>query len=123
MTELDAEMPQDVWEAIEGPDGVGIPATFKVVTKSRDPVAGTVTDIDSQNVVRKISPPVGYDKEFVDGVSVLATDEQALVAAKGITFTPVAGMELTYGTETRRIESVKPHRSGTLIAAYELQLR
>lgn len=120
MTELDAELPQDVFDTIQE---LGVAAIFSIVTKTRDPVAGTVTPVDNGTVARKVTPPVGYDKEFIDGTSVLATDEYVLVAALNLTFTPEEGMMISVVGGTRRIESVKPHRSGELVAAYELQLR
>lgn len=120
MTELDGELPQDVFETIEE---IGVAASFSIVVKTRDPVAGTVTAVDNGTASRKVTPPVGYDKEFVDGTSVLATDEYVLVAALNLPFTIEEGMEISLVGGTRRVESIKPLRSGELVAAYQLQLR
>jgi len=125
MTELDGEVPQDVLDAIDGKDGVGVPASFSRETTSYNPATGAVAQDAASIVTRKVSPPAQFDREFINGTTVLATDLQIILPGLGLPagFEPAPGMVCEESGRKYQIISVTPLRSGTLVAAYEIQLR
>ncbi|MEK9721879.1 MAG: hypothetical protein VW405_00160, partial [Rhodospirillaceae bacterium] len=67
-----------------------------------------------------------YEKRYVDGDVVKVEDAMTLVSAEDVaaaSFTPAQGQTVTFDSVSWDVVSVKVHRSGDQVAAYELQLR
>ncbi len=120
MTSLDDKL---VPKALSLIDDFGQNATFQTVTRTYDPTTGTTTESSSVDVVRKISPPSPYVKEFDSASLTERAEMQCLVAASGLTFTPALGMDMVLTDSTRwQIVGVYPIYSGASLAAYTLLL-
>jgi hypothetical protein len=92
------------------------PPTFNPATNTA--ATGAITD-----VVRKMSPPDPYTKEWIDGKLIVLGDARSFIAASGITFTPNEGQQLTYLGVKWLILKSDPLISGDEVAAYELRIR
>jgi len=122
-TELDADLVPEVATLIN--DELGTDAVFKVLT------AGGVYQLPGSNisaptysdVTVKITPPSPFGAFLIDGDIIQSGDMKTLIAAQGITFTPVVEQRVVFASQSWRIVSVGPIYSGDLVCAYGLQLR
>ena len=121
MTALDDKL---VPKALTMITNFGKNATFKVIAGADyDPLTGEVSQDGTSNIVRKIIPPMTYERKFIDGEIVQDGDLMTGIAASGLTFTPTDGMTVSFDNTSWKIVNVQPVYSGELIALYELQLR
>lgn len=106
-------------------DSFGTLATFKVVTSGGvyTPGSSSATTEVTSDVAWKIVPPWVYPAYLIDGDLIRAGDMQTLIAAQGITFTPLVKQVAVFASVSWRIISVEPIRSGDSVCSYMLQLR
>jgi len=120
-TELDREL---VPAALEIINTLGVLMTFRAVgTQTYDDATGKNVESSVVNHSRKAAPPLEYEEKYIDGELIRKGDHYSFVAASGLTFTPVLGMEVTHASVVWTIVSVITHTTGDSIAAYELRLR
>ena len=121
-TPLDNILPGTVYRLLAT---YGVPAVFKRAgTGIYNPATGEGS-FDAGSYTVKISPPAPFDSKFVDERLIQAGDAMAYIAAQNMPtgFSPKAGMVMEFAGETWQVVLVKPLYSGTLIAAYMVQLR
>lgn len=95
-------------------------------TETYDPATGITTEGSVTTPTVKGTPPAPYEKRYVDGDVVKVEDAMTLVSAEDVaaaSFTPAQGQTVTFDSVSWDVVSVKVHRSGDQVAAYELQLR
>ena len=119
MTTLDDKLRPKVVTII---DTYGKSVTFFTGTKTADLAAGTVSGGVTQVVV-KATPPESYSSALVDGSNIRQGDLKITIAAKDLTFTPIAGQQVTFDSRSFKVVGVMPIYSGDLVAAYTCQLR
>jgi len=90
---------------------------------SYDPATGVGSENICQTLTAKASPPINYDKRYVDGDSVQRGDARIFLAASGLAFTPEPDMHVKFDTFEFKAIAVLPLHSGEQVAAYEVQLR
>jgi len=120
-TSLDLALVPAVYDLI---DELGKSVTLSSVTSSSyDPATGSTT-IATSNKTAKATPPEPYDIRYIDGDIIRTGDMKTLIAAQGLTWTPVVGMAMTWASgNVWRVVRLSPIYSGADICAYELQLR
>lgn len=100
---------------------------FDVETQVYSTVTMTTTRTTTP-VSCRISVPVNYEQEYVDGDVIRRDDMLAMLAAldaeaASIPFVPKNGMLVTIAGIKWHLEKVTAHPGGSLVAAWELQLR
>lgn len=100
-----------------GTDGI-----FKTVVQTFNRATGATADVETI-VTRKISPPSQVSQHMLANSLIHAGDMQALVAASGLTFTPVRNMRMTWNGTDWTLVDVRLIPSGDSIAAYRLIFR
>jgi len=120
-TSLDLILVPKVYSLI---DELGRSVSFSSVTSSAyDPTTGVTSQATSAKTA-KATPPAPYNIMYVDGDIIESGDMETLIAAQGLTWTPVVGMAMTWASgNVWRVVSVKPIYSGESVCAYSLQLR
>ncbi len=85
-----------------------------------DPLTNTLSGSTSGSFTVDAIPPRPYNKFYVDGTTILATDLQTTTPA----LTAIEmGYSAVYEDRKYRVINVQPIQSGIEIAAYKLQLR
>jgi len=93
------------------------------LASSYDPVTGTGSESIVTKYTVKASPPIDFEQRYIDGDSVRRGDVRIILAAKGLPFTPVPDMKITFDGINFSTIAVLPIYSGELVAAYDLQAR
>ena len=99
--------------------------TVTTAANSYDPATGTNTQTPTNHTVRA-SPPLEYDRRYVDGNTVREGDVQYIFQDAGLGFTPAQGQKLTDGSRVYRIVSVRTDTYdyfGSTFVAYTVQAR
>lgn len=110
--------------ALDTIDRYGKKVVFTVIgTATYDPATGAVTESGKKTYTKKVSPPGAYLDRYVDGDLIRRGDLRCIIAASGLEFTPVNGLQVDFDSKVFRVMSVKPIYSGEQVAVYELQLR
>lgn len=91
-------------------------------TETYNPVTG-VTTVGESSVVVKGSPPFPYERRYIDGDVVKEGDMETLIAAQDLTITPDEGQRVEFDGEKWHVVSIRRIYSGSLVAAFRLQLR
>ena len=119
-TELDLEIPAIVVSllATYGRDGV-----FVVRSRTYSEVTGKTAYGSEPNVVAKCTPPWPYGVSFKVGT--VATEGEAVtyLAAQGLPFTPVVGMQVVIDGLTWVTTHVDRISSGELDAAWAMRIQ
>lgn len=98
----------------------GRAATYTVVTTSHTPGAGTTTETTATHSVI-VTPPAAYTETLNE----LARfgDQETILAAQGLTFTPKPADRVTIGSDVWTLVSIQPILTGASVAVYVLQIR
>ena len=92
---------------------------------SYDPATGTNTPTLTNQTVRA-TPPLAYERKYVDGNTIKDGDVQYIFQASGLSFTPAQGQKITDEGRVYRIVSVKTDTYdylGESAAVYTVQAR
>lgn len=119
-TELDLEIPGEVTALLAE---FGRDSTFIVRSKTYSEATGKTTYGAEPNVSRKCTPPWPYGVSFRDGDVATEGDALIYIAAEGLTFTPVVGIEVVIDSRTWMVTKVDRISSGTLDAAWALGIK
>lgn len=107
-------------------DKYGRDVTMQFATDAAPPDASKPWEpaspaLTAAHVARAVVFPV--EQQFVDGTVVLGTDEQALVAAKGLPGVPDPKTVFLDGADKCRVIRVEPIKTGPLPLVYTIFLR
>lgn len=103
----------------------GRDVTLKFATDTSPPDADQPWEPGAPSYVTKVVKGVIFpiDEKYVDGTTVLATDEQALVAAKNLPAVPDPKTVLLDGTTPYKTVKVDPIGPGDIALVYTLIVR
>ena len=118
-TAFDTSIANKVFDVV---DTYGKTIAFEEVSNSYSPATGINTETPTTHN-HKVSPPDRFEQRFVDNDLIRAQDLMFLLPAKGITFTPTLGMQVTIDSVVYDTTSIRPIYSGDDIAAYEYGVR
>ena len=91
-------------------------ATYNPATSRREGGSTAVHQVKS-------TPPTGYSHALIGTSGIQAGDQHTLVAAKDLPFDPKVATGVQVDGKDWTIVTVKPIRSGELVAAWDFQIR
>jgi len=101
----------------------GVPATITVrSTGGFDPLTGDVTNTETVTALDKVSPPINYQPNEVDGSNIINDDFKVYVAGSDVS-TITKGSEMLINGVTVMIVKANPVYSGALVALWVCQCR
>lgn len=104
-------------------DKFGVPATITVRGAGGfDPSTGEVTSTETVTEVSKVSPPIKYQPNDIDGSTIIQEDFKVYVAGSDVT-TMAKGSEMLINGVKVMIVVANPVYSGTNIALWVCQCR
>lgn len=92
-------------------------------SKSYDATTGVTTFMSPAINTATVSPPLMYERKYIDDTTIQDGDAQLILAAQGLTFTPTLKHEVHFDSTEWQIVSLRPVYSGEQIAVYMLQVR
>lgn len=102
---------------------VGTDMTFTVPSGTFDPTTNSLSGESDDPKVWKASPPAPASIKYVETGVVQAGDLEIIVAASGITFTPVVNTKVEFDSTTWRVVHLDEIKSGDDTCAYVMHLR
>jgi len=105
-------------------DKFGVPATIVIrAAGGFDPLTGDVTPpTETTTSLDKVSPPINYQPNEVDGSNIINDDFKVYVAGSNVT-TITKGSEMLVNGVTVMIVKANPVYSGALVALWVCQCR
>jgi hypothetical protein len=101
---------------------LGKSITFQTVVKTGNPATGAVSESSAADHV-VVAPIFNVEERYLKGDLIRDSDMQTIVAAQGLTFTPVRGMRVTVGSEIWETIRIDPIYADTEVVAYLIFLR